>query len=282
MSCLPDCPCSSTLPIADLLMGLLLRDVIAGSTKAEMKVWIDTTLSTTSTGTKAQLMDRMMTWAQQSAANNVMLIETVLAYRPHRYINFMVKCNGGKPRKRKSCAVAEFIRLDSLRADADANAGAGAGGADGAGDMGVVVPFDGDAPKKQRRLRRKLKKTWARLARRRIRSHRSRIIIDAIHWCLRNRDWTLKMIKQHVADKSGLSMDSGHHQTSRAFFDNGCCNLSYPKFPSHSLARSQIDATLARSQIDARMPRIPTTPTSQRSHIAPISPDRILTLVFYN
>ncbi len=213
MSCL-----SRSCITADLLMGLLLRDVLAGSTKAEMKLWINTTPSTTTTGTKAQLMDRMIAWAQQSAANNAMLIETVLAYRPHRYVNFMVKCNGGRPLKRKSCAVAEFIRLDSLRADADANAGAGAGGADGAGgagDMGVLVPFDGDAPQKQRRLRRKLTKVWARLARRRLRRHRSRIIIEEIQWCLRNRDWTLKLIKQHVAEKSGLSMNSGHHQISR-------------------------------------------------------------------
>ena len=215
MSCL-----SRSCITADLLMGLLLRDVLAGSTKAEMKLWINTTPSTTTTGTKAQLMDCMIAWAQQSAANNAMLIETVLAYRPHRYVNDMVKCNGGRPLKRKSCAVAEFIRLDSLRGaggagDADGADDAGDAGAGGAGDMGVLVPFDGDAPQKQRRLRRKLTKVWARLARRRLRRHRSRIIIEEIQWCLRNRDWTLKLIKQHVAEKSGLSMNSGHHQISR-------------------------------------------------------------------
>lgn len=201
-------------------MGFLLKDVLAGSTKAEMKLWINTTLSMSATGTKAQLVDRMMTWAQQSADNNAMLIETVLACRPHRYINFMLKCNGGRPLKRKICAVAEFIRLDVLGADADASAAAGAdsaGGADdagGAGDTGVIVCFDDDASKKQRRLRRKLTRVWARLARHRLRKHRSQRIIDEIRWCLQNTDWTLKLIKQHVADRVGLSMDIGYHKIS--------------------------------------------------------------------
>ena len=198
-------------------MGLLLRDLLVGSTKAEMQTWIRATLQTRShqrltvTGTKAQLMDRMMTWAHQSADNHVMLIETVLAYRPHRLINFMVNGSGGQPLKRRACAIAEFIRLDSLHADAHADADAGAGGADGAGDCRVLVPLDADAPTKRRRLRRKLVKLWVRLARRRVRTQRSQIIIKEIHWCLRNTHWTLKLIKQHVADKSGVSLDIGHH-----------------------------------------------------------------------
>ena len=182
-----------------------------------MQTWIRTTLPTGVTGTKAQLMDRMMSWVQQSADNHVMLTETVLAYRPHRFINFMVKCSGGRPLKKKACAIAEFIRLDSLHADARADAGAGgadagAAGADGAdADRGVLVPLDADAPTKRRRLRRKLTKLWVRLARRRLRTQRPQITIKEIHWCLRNTNWTLKLIKQHVADKSGVSVDIGHH-----------------------------------------------------------------------
>jgi len=196
---------------ADLLMGLLLSDVLAGSTKAEMQTWIRTTLPTSVTGTKARLMDQMMTWAQQSADNHSMLIETVLAYRPHRLINSMVVDSGGRSLKRKACAIAEFIRLDSLHADARADADASAGGADGAGDCGVLVPVDVDARTKRHRLRRKLTKLWVRLARRRLRTQRSQIIIKEIHWCVRNTSWTLTLIKQHVADKSGGSLDIGHH-----------------------------------------------------------------------
>ena len=192
-------------------MGLLLRDVLAGSTTAEMRTWIRTTLPTSATGTKAQLMDQMMTWAQQSADNHAMLIETVLAYRPYRFINFMVVGSGGRPLKRRACAVAEFIKLDSLHADARADADAGAGGADGAGDCGVLVPVDADAPTKRHRLRRKLTKLWVRLARRRLRTQRSNIIIKEIQRCLHNTDWTLTQIKQYVADKAGVSVDIGHH-----------------------------------------------------------------------
>ena len=200
-------------------MGLLLRDLLVGSTKAEMQTWIRATLQTRShqrltvTGTKAQLMDRIMTWAQQSADNHVMLIKTVLANRSHRFINFMVNGHLGQPLRRKACAIAEFIRLDSLHADAraDVDAGAGgAGGAAGAGECGVLVPFDADAPTKRHMLRRKLVKLWVRLARRRLRNKRSQIIINEIHWCLRTTNWTLKLIKQHVADKSGVSVDIGH------------------------------------------------------------------------
>ena len=128
----------------------------------------------------------------------------------------MVEGSGGRPLKRKACAIAEFIRLDSLHAYARADADAGAGGADGAGDCGVLVPVDADAPRKRHRLRRKLTKLWVRLARRRLRTQRSQIIIKEIRWCLRNTTWTLTLIKQHVADKSGVSVDIGHHRISCA------------------------------------------------------------------
>jgi hypothetical protein len=190
-------------------MALLLKDVFEGSSKAEMQLLIRTMLPTSATGTKTQLMDKLMAWARESTANHAIMCESMLNCRPHQFINFMINSHGGRPQKRKSDAVAEFIRLVSLSADAGADAGA-----DDAGDAvdgGVVVALDADAPNARRKLRRKLTKLWCRLARQRLRSTRSKAIVKEIHWCLHNTDWTLQLIKQHVADKSGVSVDKGHH-----------------------------------------------------------------------
>ena len=206
-------------------MGMLINDVLVGSTKSDMQAWIRMLpMTSTVTGAKAQLVNQMMAWAQQSADNNTLMTETVLSCQTHQFINFITKRSGGQSRKRKACAIAEFIRLDtaftarvhhrvnSLGADADAAGAAdGADGECGAGDCGVLVPLDTGSSKKRRKLRRKLTKLWMQLARRRLRSQRSRIIITEIRRCVHNTNFTLRMIKQHVADKSGVSMDNGHH-----------------------------------------------------------------------
>jgi hypothetical protein len=203
-------------------MGMLINDFLVGSTKSDMQTWIRILpMTSTGIGTKTQLVDQMMTWAQQSAGNNALMTETVLSCRTHKFIKFLTRSNGGKPCNQKMCSITEFIRLDTEftarvhhrvhSLDADAAAAAGAGGACGAGACGVLVPLDTDGPKKRRKLRRTLTKLWGHLARRRLRSQRSRTIITELHWCVRTMNWTLTLIKQHVADKSGVSMDRGHY-----------------------------------------------------------------------
>ena len=217
------------LPIGTLLlMNGPLEELLEGSTKGDIQ----------------SLMVLVVGLRRGPSCSNLLLIERIaseygntlfwrdamckylLKKATKDYINLLVTSYGGIAAKNKSDAIDALLKLDydllrtwkaSMSTGADDGVDAGVDGVDdgvhAVSNVSMMVPYvkPSNIARRRRKLGKSLRKQWMFLARHQLKQQRSKVIRTEIALCLSlNTNWSLLMIKNHVASKVHISLDRGH------------------------------------------------------------------------
>ena len=205
-----------------------LEELLEGSTKGEIQrlMVLVVGLRRGPSCAKRLLIQRIASEYGNASLWRDAMCKYLLKNAKKDYINSLVRSYGGIAAKNKGDAIDALLKLDydllrrwkvSMSTGADDGVDAGVDGVDdgvhAVSNVSMMVPYvkPSNIARRRRKLGKTLRKQWMFLARQQLKQQRSKVIRTEIAWCLSlNMNWTLLMIKKHVASKVDISLDRGH------------------------------------------------------------------------